>query len=220
MQVNKSNGRERERCWHSAADNPCVKYIMMGFANMQTEEVSSMANGHGGARVGSGQKKKPLADKLLNGNRGHRKLTIVEFTDTADLQGLTMPPPKEYLSAPQKKGKWQGVEVYKSTWDWLKARGCAHLLPAQLIEQYAMSMARWIQCEEAITEFGFLAKHPTTGNAMPSPYVAMNQSFAKQANNLWFQIFQVVKENSAADYRGNTPHDDMMERLLSARKGG
>ena len=29
-----------------------------------------MANGHGGARPGAGKKKKPLADKVLEGNPG------------------------------------------------------------------------------------------------------------------------------------------------------
>lgn len=82
-----------------------------------------------------------------------------------------------------------------------------------------MAVSRWIQCEEAITEFGFLAKHPTTDNPIPSPYVSMSQSFGKQANNLWYQIYQVVRENCAAEYQGASPHDDMMERLLMARKG-
>lgn len=48
----------------------------------------------GGVRVGAGQKKKALADKILEGNSGRRKLTVVEFTATADLQGQTMPPPR------------------------------------------------------------------------------------------------------------------------------
>lgn len=175
----------------------------------------------GGARVGAGQKKKTLHDKILEGNPGRRQLTIVEFKDAADLEGQTMPPPREYLSAKQKSGKTiLAVEIYEKTWQWLYERRCAHLIPAQLLEQYAMSVSRWIQCEECITEFGFLAKHPTTGNAIPSPYVAMSQSFMKQANNLWFQIYQVVKENNAADYKGSTPHDDAMERLLTARRGG
>lgn len=182
-----------------------------------------MANGHGGARVGAGQKKKALTDKLLEGNPGRRKLTVMDFSeaDITDLQGQTMPPPREYLSAPQKSGKLLlAGDVYENTWKWLHARGCAHLIPAQLIEQYAMAISRWIQCEECITEFGFLAKHPTTGNAIASPYVAMSQSFGKQANNLWYQIYQVVRENCAAEYKGANPHDDMMERLLSARRGG
>ena len=179
-----------------------------------------MANGHGGARIGAGQKKKPLADKLLDGNPGKRKLTVIDFSDTADLTGEAMPPPRDFLAARQKNGKeLLAAEVYRATWAWLRERGCASLIPAQLLEQYAMAISRWIQCEEAITEYGFLAKHPTTGNAIPSPYVAMSQSFGKQANNLWYQIYQVVKENCASDFKGATPHDDMMERLLSARRG-
>lgn len=180
-----------------------------------------MANGHGGARIGAGKKKKPLADKILEGNPGKRKLTVLAFSEPADLTGEDMPPPREYLAAVQKSGKaLVGNEIYKTTWQWLSARGCAALIPAQLIEQYAMAVSRWMQCEEAITEYGFLAKHPTTGQAMQSPYVAMSQSFGKQANNLWYQIYQIVRENCSAEYKGATPHDDMMERLLTARKGG
>jgi hypothetical protein len=180
-----------------------------------------MANGHGGARVGAGQKKKALADKLLDGNLGKRKLTVLEFSGVADLDGQPMPLPRSYLTAKQKDGSQTlAAELYEKTWSWLNERGCSQLVPPQLIEQYAMSVSRWVQCEECITEFGFLAKHPTTGNAMPSPYVAMSQSFMKQANNIWYQIYQVVRENCASEFKGSTPHDDMMERLLTARKGG
>ena len=179
-----------------------------------------MANGHGGARIGAGQKKKALADKLLEGNPGRRKLKVMEFKDTADLTGETMPPTREFLKKVQKDGTdTLAAEVYEKTWEWLHTRGCTKLIPAQLIEQYAVSISRWIQCEEAITTYGFLAKHPTTGNAMPSPYVNMSQSFMKQANNVWYQIYQVVRENCSSDYKGATPHDDMMERLLCARRG-
>ena len=51
-----------------------------------------MANGHGGARIGAGQKKKALSERIVEGNPGKRKLTVMEFTDTVDLQGETMPP--------------------------------------------------------------------------------------------------------------------------------
>ena len=175
----------------------------------------------GGARIGAGQKKKPLSDKIAEGNPGKRKLTVLDFTaNAADLKGQAMPQPRAYLAAKQKNGKdLLALDIYESTWKWLDDRGCANLMPAQILEQYAMAISRWIQCEECITEFGFLAKHPTTGNAIPSPYVAMSQSFSKQANNLWYQIYQVVRENCSVEFKGATPHDDMMERLLSARRG-
>ena len=175
----------------------------------------------GGARVGSGAKKKPLADKIAEGNPGKRKLTVIDFnSDTADLEGQPMPKPSEMLSAIQKDGqKLIAAEVYENTWKWLADRKCTALVSPQLLERYAMSVARWIQCEMAITEFGFLAKHPTTGNAIQSPYVAMAQNFMSQTNRLWMEIFQIVKENCTGEYGGATPQDDAMERLLQARKG-
>lgn len=115
----------------------------------------------GGARIGAGPKKKPLHDKVLAGNPGKRPLTVMEFNDTADLDSQAMPLPREFLKTTQKSGKVTlAVEIYKSTWNWLNERRCAHLIPAQLLEQYAMSVSRWIQCEEAITEFGFLPNTP------------------------------------------------------------
>ena len=110
-------------------------------------------------------------------------------------------------------------DVFNSTYIWLKERGCEKLVNTQLIEQYAMSVSRWVQCEQCISEYGFLAKHPTTGAAITSPYVTMSQNYLKQVNQCWYQIYQVVKENSLTAYEGNNPNDDLMERLLSSKKG-
>ena len=181
-----------------------------------------MAGNHnsGGPRAGAGRKKKALSDKIDEGNLGRRKLTVMEFSNTANLDGQQMPKPDELLSALQKDGQaLSAAEIYEDTWTWLHARGCASFILHQVLERYAMSAARWIQCEQAITEYGFLAKHPTTGNAIQSPYVAMSQNFMSQTNRIWFEIFQIVKENSAVEYSGINPQDDVMERLLSARKG-
>lgn len=175
----------------------------------------------GGSRAGAGRKSKALTDKLTAGNPGGRKLTVVNFdNDTAELEGSDMPPVKEYLKASQKGGiDLCAEDVYKETWRWLKERGCEKLISTQLLEQYAMCIARWIQCEEAISTFGFLAKHPTTGGAMTSPYVSVSRDYMKQSNQLWYQIYQVVKENCSVEYGSATPQDDLMERLLTARKG-
>jgi hypothetical protein len=179
-----------------------------------------MANGHGGKRVGAGAKKKGLADNLLDGNPGKRPLKVIEFNTPAELQGRAMPKPREFLSGEQNDSipQLQAIGVYEQTWQWLSERKCDHLVMPQLIEQYAMSVARWIQCEECISEFGFLSKHPTTGKAQMSPFVTAGQSFMKQANTLWFTIYQVVRENCATEYSGTaTPHDDVMERLLNIK---
>lgn len=171
----------------------------------------------GGARFGTGPKKKPIIIKIAEGKI--RKEDVSLLPNPVLLEGAEVPSIKDYLKANQKSGKdLCAEEIFKETWIWLKERGCEKLVSTQLIEQYAMSVSRWIQCEECISDFGFLAKHPTTGNAIASPYVSMSQTYMKQVNQTWYQIFQIVKENSLSDYGGITPQDDVMERLLRARK--
>jgi hypothetical protein len=48
----------------------------------------------------------------------------------------------------------------------------------------------------------------------------MSQTYMSQTNRLWYEIYQIVKENCATGYTGETPQDDVMERLLTARRGG
>ena len=165
-----------------------------------------------------GRPRKALADKLLDGKPGKENLRVVNLPDGADLTGADMPEPKEYLSARQKGGEEiVAAEIYRSTWNWLKKYRCEHLVTQQSLEQFSMAAARWIQCEQAISQFGFLAKHPTTGAAIASPYVAIAREYSKHANALWNQIYAVVRDNSSMDIRGANPQDDVMERLLSAR---
>lgn len=172
----------------------------------------------GGARPNTGPKKKALADKIIEWKASVENGAVV-LPEPLEIEGVDMPPIKDFLKAKQKNGKDMcAEEVYKSTYLWLKKRRCEKLVSTQLLEQYAMSVSRWVQCEEAISEFGFLAKHPTTGNAMQSPYVAMSQNYMKQVNQIWFQIYQVVKDNCSADIGGANPQDDLMERLLQARR--
>ena len=57
----------------------------------------------GGARVGAGAKKKPLAEKIAEGNPGKRALTVIDFDNqSVDLEGQAMPKPSKLLSAKQK----------------------------------------------------------------------------------------------------------------------
>ena len=121
------------------------------------------------------------------------------------------------INLTRRDGNPLGADViYRDTWRWLKERGYEKLVAPRLIEAYAQNFARFIQCEEAISNFGLLGKHPTTDAAIASPFVAMSQSFSKQANTLWYEIFDVVKQNSLVDYSGPPPSDNVMERLLQS----
>ena len=86
----------------------------------------------GGARVGSGRKSKALIDKISDGTSAQ----VIELPDPPAFEGAEVPPVKEYLRAKQKMGKDLCAEdVYRETWEWLKARGCERLVNKQLIEQ-------------------------------------------------------------------------------------
>ena len=124
------------------------------------------------------------------------------------------------MSAKQRDGtNLEAGEIYIETWEWLKGRGCERLVNKRLIETYAQAMARYIQCEDAISTFGLLGKHPTTGGAIASPFVGMSQNYQKQASLIWYEIFDIVKQNSTTAYVGN-PMEDTMERLLRKKGNG
>ncbi|MBQ7504751.1 MAG: terminase [Ruminococcus sp.] len=172
----------------------------------------------GGPRPGLGRPKKPLAEKIREGKASGTLVLSDALPVPSELKGDDVPKVSDYMKAKQKDGSYLCAEkVFVETYRWLKARGCENYVSKQLIEQYAMSVARWIQCEEAISDFGYLAKHPTTGNAIASPFVSMSRDYKKQLNADWYQIYQIVKENCSVEYGGSTPQDDMMDRLLKMR---
>jgi len=191
--------------------------------------VAKDGTNRGGRRVRAGDKPQPLAEKITAGKAARvleatklppeSLLEAGELGNAADLFGEDIPSPSDYLSARQRDGKPLGADaLFIETWRWLKDRGCEKFVNPRLIEAYAQAFTRYIQCEEAISTYGLLGKHPTTGGAIASPFVQMSQSFQKQANLLWYEIFDIVKQNCTTAFVGN-PQDDVMERLLSARRG-
>ena len=122
----------------------------------------------GGARVGAGRKPKALVEKIKDGDTAQ----VIELPAPPTFEGVDVPPIKEYLKAKQKMGKdLCAEEVYKETWLWLKERGCEKLVNQQLIEQYAMSVSRWIQCEQCrvrifskASDYGKCNCQPIRGN--------------------------------------------------------
>lgn len=168
----------------------------------------------GGARMNSGPAKKPLKDKILDGTADKAMV----LPAPSEIEGADIPPVKDYMKDAQKGGeKFRADEIFRETYLWLKARGCEKLVSRQLLDQYSVDVARWIQCQRAISEYGFLAKHPTTGGPIASPYVSMSREFSKQMNADWYLIFSVVRDNCTVEYGSTAPHDDFMERLLSSQ---
>ncbi len=170
----------------------------------------------GGARVGAGRKPKSLAEKVNEGSPAKRMLEPIglfpdENVELCELDDL--PPLKDFMTAEQTNAEpLQTKQIYREVYSYLKSRGVETLVSTQLIEQYVMSVARWIQCEQGISANGFISKHPTTGGSIASPLVTLSQTYMKQITSLWCQIFQIIKENSSGDFQGGS---DPMEQLLN-----
>lgn len=182
----------------------------------------------GGRRVRAGGKPTPAIEKIQKGKEvelilnniptfSPDELDAEDLPDGVELEGYDMPKPSDYLSAKQKNGIPLGAdEIYKETWQWLKDRSCENLVNPRLLESYSQAFARYIQCEEAISQFGLLGKHPTTGGVITSPFVQMSSQFQKSANLLWYEIYDIVKENCTEVYEDYG--EDMMEKLLRQRR--
>lgn len=182
----------------------------------------------GGRRQKTGPKSKALFEKIQNGKSVNiisndvpvldiDELDAVDLPEGAHLKGLDIPEPSEYLYAKQKSGIPLGADkIYKEIWLWLRERNCERLVNPRLIENYSQSFARYIQCEDALSSYGLLGKHPTTGGVIASPFVQMSVQFQKQANLLWYEIYDIVKQNCTTPFEESS--NDMMENLLRLRK--
>lgn len=165
----------------------------------------------GGRRPGAGRKPKALIEKLNEG-----KEVDILSEGTSNLKAFKSPEPEEYMRQKQKAGiDLNALHAFDEICAWLKERGCLELVNPYILRQYAMSVARWAQCETALNEFGLLAKHPTTGAPIASPFQAMANSYLKQAESLWYSINQIVKENCSTPY-SDSPQEDLMARLLDS----
>lgn len=182
----------------------------------------------GGRRPGAGNKPAPAYEKIQSGKRvmvmdnelptfEPDELEAIDLPDGAAMDGNDMPRPSDYLSARQKNGEPLGADaIYRETWKWLKRRHCENLVNPRQIETYAQAFARYIQCEEAMSTYGLLGKHPTTGGVMESPFVKMSQQFQKAASLAWMDISAIVRDNCATEYSDD--FNDSMEMLLRSRR--
>jgi hypothetical protein len=175
-----------------------------------------MANGHGGARTGCGRKKMTEVKKQLYGKVPVKSKE--KILQCAELIPDYCPEPHAYMSmATKNAGENLSKQIYSEIYGWLKNRKCEHLVQPQLIEQYALSYARYAQAETAIHQFGLLSKNQNSGNAEPSPFIDISQTYLKQSQSIWLSIYATIKD-TCGQYSGeDSPEDDLMEKLLSGK---
>ncbi len=166
----------------------------------------------GGARPGAGRKPKSVAEKIKAGQ------VASKLSTPAELKGVDMPPIKDFLTEEQRDGtELCAKEVYENTYRWLVQMKCESFVSQQLLEQYSMTVARYVQCESAVSKLGMIAKHPTTGAPIASPYVKMAQDYSRQVTIISNEINQIVKDNAERE-TVNNPTEDVMEVLLRAKR--
>lgn len=79
----------------------------------------------GGARVGAGRKSKALTEKIADGRLDGAMI----LPAPASLEGVDVPPVKEYMKAAQKNGiDLCAEDVYNELWKWLTERSCEKLV--------------------------------------------------------------------------------------------
>ena len=172
-----------------------------------------MANGHGGRRQGCGRKKADIKTQVLFG-RADKEL-LPDLPVSGDMQGNEMPPPRKYLTADTHSAtENRGAEIYASLWDWLKERDCHMLVSNELLQQYSLAVSRFEQVEEAINRFGFLAKHPTTGMPIESPYVKIAKDCQQRVLNIWELIELKIADRCSLYADAHKENPEPMEILL------
>ena len=165
----------------------------------------------GGARVGAGRPKKPLADKLLEGNPGKRELTVLkklsEFqgenqTDnskprnTKNQRTLISKMPT-YLDITAKEGGDAlppASELYKMLADFIDGVGCADFVSPSLMEDFAFLRRGYLECEYMNRKLGRIA------SGKRSPYVNMALDYQKAMMTVYNQIWLVISRNCEEKY--------------------
>lgn len=179
----------------------------------------------GGRRAGAGRKPAPLAEKLAEDGRATRVVEPADFqplnvdghilSSAQERTETPMPSLSAHLTDAQAGGEeFPAAHIFEKVWLWLAERGATGFVPVHLVESFAHTYARHIQCEREISRTGLLGQHPTTKAAIATPYAQLSREYLKQANMFWYEIYNVLRTTSTREISGAEVADEVMERLL------
>ena len=157
----------------------------------------------GGARPGAGRPKKPIAEKLLDGNPGKKPITVLKFEN--ELQNLPLPP--SYLDIASQEGDDtlpKASEIYNALAYYIDRAGCTSFVSPALIEGFAYLWRSFLECEYVNKKHGRIVK------GKRSPYVQMSIDYAKAAHQFYAQIWSIISQNSTAKFEGKNDFIEML----------
>lgn len=181
----------------------------------------------GGARPGAGRPKKPLADKIIEGNPGKRELTKLKFPGAAESLGGRKSEPSFEKNSNTQKSKTRGglqlpsyldmvakeggdvlppaSEIYKMLADWIAGAGCLEFVAPSLIEDFAFLRRAYLECEYMNRKLGRIA------SGKRSPYVNMALDYQKAMMSVYNQIWLIVSQNCETKYEGKNEFLEMLK---------
>ena len=173
-----------------------------------------MANGHGGARPGSGRKKRPLADKILEDSTRKHRPKVLNMPNPED---SLLPEAPDYLRTMVATGVSNDVPgmkvIFDETVKWLEGTKCLHLINPHHITEYSILTTRWLECEDVVSKSIFW-RSKKDGELMPNPLSDQALRYWKAADAAWDKIWRIVAQNCEENFGGHNPHDDLMEKLI------
>jgi len=170
-----------------------------------------LANGHGGARPGSGRPKKKLADKILEGTTKQHKPKVIKF-DSDEVPVIEKPAWIDYYGS-KTAGAPDAPEIFDRTVEWLKTTGCLHLINPDFIMDYAIIKASWFEAQRRITHLGLVYTYD--GKKLDSnPHIDVAMKYYKMSEMAWDKIWRIVVQNCEENFGGVDSQTALMEKLL------
>ena len=173
----------------------------------------------GGARPGAGRPKKPLNEKLLDGNPGRRDLTVLRFPPSTGQQGpedsdnskntqnyqrAKLP---SYLEMAAKEGGDvlpPATEIYTLLSEFVESAGCTEFVAPILVEDFAFLRRAYLECEYMNRKLGRIA------SGKRSPYVNMALDYQKAMMAVYNQIWLIIARNCEEQYEGKNEFLEML----------
>ena len=177
----------------------------------------------GGARPGAGRPKKPLNEKLLEGNPGRRDMTVLKFPPSEikekhsgggvlenpggnqKNQKSKMP---SFLDLAAKEGGEvlpAATEIYTLLSEFVDSAGCAEFVAPILIEDFAFLRRAYLECEFMNRKLGRIA------DGKRSPYVNMALDYQKAMMAVYNQIWLIISRNCEEQYEGKNEFLEMLK---------
>ena len=179
----------------------------------------------GGARKGAGRKPKPLAEKLSEGNPGHRPLKKLDFNGGVDPRQ-----PPDYLKylEKQEQSQREGIptptELYIDTVQYLEPSDCLNLIPIAMIADYAMAKYHLLHTQYELGKTATVVKVEKGKKTSGKPNEVYEitdfaEAMLKMQKNVlatWEPIWDIVSRNS--ERLVTNPEQDLMAIIIGGRQ--